>query len=87
VGAPADPSSAARPPAPVAVQLPITLGQFIKAAGLVGTGGEAKYLVVSGQVSVNGEEETRRGRHLAFGDTVAISTGDSALVTQDADHG
>ena len=84
--APADPSSAARPPAPVAVQLPITLGQFLKVAGLASTGGEAKHLVISGRVTVNGAEEMRRGRHLAFGDTVAISSGDRALVTPDADH-
>jgi ribosome-associated protein len=87
VGAPADPSSAARPAAPVAVRLPITLGQFLKAAGLAATGGEAKLLVASRQVTVNGQEDVRRGRHLTFGDTVAISSGESALVAQDADRG
>jgi ribosome-associated protein len=83
MGGPADPSSAAQPPEPVAVQLPITLGQFLKAAGLAATGGEAKYLVLSGLVTVNGEVELRRGRHLDFGDSVATSDSGTALVAPD----
>jgi ribosome-associated protein len=42
----------------------ITLGQALKAANLVGSGGEAKVLVQAGEVLVNGEVETRRGRQL-----------------------
>jgi ribosome-associated protein len=86
MNAPADPSSAAQPPTPVAVQLPITLGQFLKAAGLAATGGEAKYLVLSGRVMVNGEVEVRRGRHLSFGDSIATPDGGSVLVSPDT-HG
>jgi ribosome-associated protein len=51
----------------------MTLGQALKASGLVGTGGEAKLLVQAGEVLVNGEQETRRGRRLQAGDVVEIS--------------
>ena len=54
-----------------------TLGQALKAASLVGTGGEAKVLIQAGEVSVNGEVETRRGRKLDEGDVVEV--GDERL--------
>ena len=54
-----------------------TLGQALKAASLVGTGGEAKVLIQAGEVSVNGEVETRRGRKLEEGDVVEV--GDERL--------
>ena len=54
-----------------------TLGRALKAAGLVGTGGEAKVLIQAGEVSVNGEVETRRGRRLAEGDVIEV--GDERL--------
>ena len=54
-----------------------TLGRALKAAGLVGTGGEAKVLIQAGEVSVNGEVETRRGRRLEEGDVVEV--GDERL--------
>ena len=57
-------------PQPVAVELPITLGQFLKVASLVSSGGEAKMLVAEGSVRVNGETERRRGRKLIPGDVV-----------------
>jgi len=38
--------------------------------GVVGTGGQAKLLILSGEVTVNGEPETRRGRKLVPGDQV-----------------
>ena len=49
-----------------------TLGRALKAAGLVGTGGEAKVLIQAGEVTVNGEVETRRGRRLEEGDMVEV---------------
>jgi ribosome-associated protein len=55
----------------------MTLGQTIKASSLVGTGGEAKVLIQAGEVSVNGEVETRRGRRLEEGDVVEV--GDERL--------
>jgi ribosome-associated protein len=50
----------------------VTLGQALKAASIAGTGGEAKVLVQMGEVLVNGEVETRRGRRLREGDVVEV---------------
>ncbi|OIP49826.1 MAG: RNA-binding protein [Deltaproteobacteria bacterium CG_4_10_14_3_um_filter_60_8] len=51
----------------------IRLGQFLKLAGLVDTGGEAKLRVQNGEVRVNGAVDTRRGRQLAPGDLVEMA--------------
>jgi ribosome-associated protein len=51
----------------------IRLGQFIKLASLVETGGVAKELIAAGRVLVNGEVDTRRGRHLHAGDEVTVA--------------
>ena len=48
----------------------IKLDQFVKLTGIVGTGGQAKTMIQDGQVQVNGEVETRRGRKLKAGDVV-----------------
>ncbi len=48
----------------------IRLGQFLKVAGLVDTGGEAKMRIQAGEAKVNGEVETRRGKQLSPGDIV-----------------
>ncbi|MBN9644418.1 RNA-binding S4 domain-containing protein [Corynebacterium mendelii] len=50
----------------------IKLGQFIKLAGLVDTGGDAKQAIAEGRVAVNGEKDTRRGKTLRPGDTVTV---------------
>ena len=55
----------------------IRLGELLKLAGVVGTGGEAKLLLAAEEVRVNGEPETRRGRQLHAGDEVLV--GDEAL--------
>lgn len=49
---------------------PIRLGQFLKLADVVQDGVEAKIEIASGQVSVNGAAENRRGRQLNHGDKV-----------------
>jgi ribosome-associated protein len=54
-----------------------TLGQALKVASIVGSGGEAKVLIQAGEVLVNGEVETRRGRKLHQGDVVEV--GDERL--------
>ncbi len=51
----------------------IRLGQLLKLAGLVGSGAEAKDVLAGGDVTVNGEAETRRGRQLHRGDVVAAA--------------
>ena len=50
----------------------VTLGQALKAANIVGSGGEAKVLIQTGEVRVNGEVETRRGLKLREGDVVEV---------------
>jgi ribosome-associated protein len=50
----------------------IRLGQFLKLADLVDNGADVKPLVANGQVAVNGETETRRGRQLVRGDVVSV---------------
>jgi ribosome-associated protein len=57
----------------------IRLGQFLKLADLIETGGEAKLVIADGEVTVNGETDTRRGRQLHPGDVVAVN-GNSAKV-------
>jgi ribosome-associated protein len=52
----------------------IRLGQFLKLANLIDSGADAKGVIADGQVSVNGEVETRRGRQLRAGDVVAFGT-------------
>ena len=50
----------------------IRLGQFLKFSGLLDSGGNAKEVIIDGYVSVNGEEERRRGRQLHDGDLVTF---------------
>ena len=56
----------------IVVDGPIALGAFLKLAGVAGTGGHAKVIVQSGEVTVNGATEVRRGRTLQAGDVVAV---------------
>jgi len=58
-------------------QQTIHLDQFLKAQGLVDTGGQAKVVIQGGQVKVNGEVDTRRRRQLRAGDNVQL--GDQQL--------
>lgn len=48
----------------------IKLGQALKAAGMVESGVDAKYAVQGGEVKVNGQTETQRGKKLVAGDIV-----------------
>jgi ribosome-associated protein len=52
----------------------IRLGQLLKLAGLVDSGSDAKALLATGEVTVNGEPDTRRGRQLQPGDVVRVGT-------------
>ena len=51
----------------------IKLDAFLKFAGCVATGGEAKVYIADGRVSVNGEVCTMRGKKLRGGDTVTFA--------------
>ena len=48
----------------------IKLGQAIKAANLVGSGVEAKFVIQDGLVKVNGQVEVQRGKKLVDGDII-----------------
>ncbi|BBW98057.1 MULTISPECIES: S4 domain-containing protein YaaA [Geobacillus] len=50
----------------------ITLGQMLKLAHVIDTGGAAKWFLQEHDVLVNGERENRRGRKLKEGDRVEI---------------
>ena len=50
----------------------IKLDSFLKGVNVVGSGGEAKIIISEGEVCVNGETETRRGRKLYPGDRVTL---------------
>lgn len=58
----------------------IRLGQFLKYANLVETGGIAKELIRTEMVQVNGQIDTRRGKVLRPGDEVTIVDEDGATV-------
>ena len=50
----------------------ITLGQFLKIADIISSGGEAKSFLAENMILVNGEEDRRRGRKLYKDDIVEI---------------
>ena len=64
----------------------IRLAQFLKLANLIDTGSEARPLLAAGEVQVNGEVETRRGRQLRAGDVVELG-GQAARVAAGAADG
>jgi ribosome-associated protein len=64
----------------VTVSGEIRLGQFLKLAGLVDTGSEAKDLIAAGSVEVNDEVDTRRGRPRADGDVVRANDQSARVV-------
>lgn len=61
----------------------IKLGQAMKLAGLVDSGIEAKILIQDGQVLVNGEVDTRRGKKLVDGDTFSFQGNEVKVVGKD----
>ena len=62
----------------------IKLGQFLKLANLVESGGHAKEAITAGEVTVNNEVVTSRGHSLIDGDTVGLGS-DSATVIADSE--
>lgn len=49
---------------------PIELSQLLKFSGLTGTGGEAKRMIMEGEVFLNGRVETQKGKKIRAGDRV-----------------
>ena len=58
----------------------ILLGQLLKLADAVDVGSDVKRLLATGEVTVNGETETRRGRQLVRGDEVSTRAEDITVV-------
>ncbi len=52
----------------------IRLGQFLKLANMADSGAHARELISGGDVRVDGEIETRRGRQLARGQLIEVAT-------------
>ncbi len=60
----------------------IKLGQLLKLAGLVDSGAEVKRLLAFEAITVNEEQETRRGRQLRAGDRLRVGERELVLVEQ-----
>jgi ribosome-associated protein len=58
----------------------IRLGQLLKLADVIESGAHARDFLADGEVTVNGEPETRRGRQLHPGDVV-VADGDELQIT------
>ena len=58
----------------------ITLGQFLKLKDYVSSGGEAKHLIKTFSIQVNGEDENRRGKKL-YNDDEVIIDGTKYIIT------
>ena len=59
----------------------IKLGQLLKKANMMSSGGDAKMVILDGLVSVNGEVELRRGKKIYPGDVVTFE-GESVKVVR-----
>jgi ribosome-associated protein len=60
---------------------PLRLDQFLKLCGVAGTGGQAKQLIQGGEVTLNGQIETRRRKKLVIDDVIEVF--DSVLPVAD----
>ena len=58
----------------------ITLQSLLKAAGLTGSGGEAKVAITGGNVKVDGETEIRRGKKIRAGQVVFFADKEIKIV-------
>ena len=61
----------------------ITLNVALKLSGMAPTGGQAKVLIQSGQVKVNGQVETRRKKQLSPGDVIEVNGEEFTLELED----
>lgn len=51
----------------------ITLGQFLKLAGLIDTGGQARDFIAVNSIMVNGEAAAQRGKKIYAGDVIQVN--------------
>ena len=63
----------------------IKLGQFLKLAHLVESGGHAKEAITAGEVTVNNEVVTSRGHSLIDGDTVGLGSYSATVIADSED--
>ena len=59
----------------------ITLGQFLKLAEVIQSGGMAKWFLSENDIFINGEQDQRRGRKLRAGDKIQIPGFGEFLIT------
>lgn len=59
----------------------ITLGQFLKLASIIDSGGAAKWFLSEYEVYINGELDVRRGRKLRVGDRIEVPGIGSYIIT------
>jgi ribosome-associated protein len=52
---------------------PVELFKILKFEGMVGSGGEAKFVIAEGMVLVNGEHETRKRKKIVSGDVIEFN--------------
>lgn len=60
----------------------IKLDSLLKFAALVGTGGEAKFVIAEGMVEVNGEVCTMRGKKIRVGDVVKFADAEIEIISE-----
>lgn len=60
----------------------ITLGQLLKVAGAIQSGGEAKYYLENSEITVNNLPESRRGKKLRVGDQIKIAGTGEFVITR-----
>jgi len=65
----------------------LKLDQFLKLSRIADTGGQAKVLIQSGEVWVNGIVETRRGRKLQVGDQIQMADQVWTVTASDLNRG
>ena len=53
---------------------PVELYKILKFEGMVASGGEAKLVIADGQVTVNGEVETRKRKKIVNGDIIVFGS-------------
>ncbi len=63
------------------ITYPIRLGQFLKLIDIVQDGFEAKMLIQSGKIKINGHTERQRGKQLQKNDVVQLEDGTTYVLT------
>ncbi len=65
-------------------QEPVELYKILKFESLVGSGGEARFVIGEGMVLVNGETELRKRRKIIAGDIIGFNENEFLIVKSDS---